>query len=77
MKNKLKAKTKSEKKNKKWKTEKQKQTNLFFKNFFLCWQSDCTYINVASIGKNQQIEGFKALVFRLHHITMHFTDVQV
>ena len=34
MKNKLKAKTKSEKKNKKWKTEKQKQTNLFFKNFF-------------------------------------------
>ena len=33
-------------------------------------------IHEAAIGKKQQIIGFKVLIFRLHYITMYFTDAQ-
>ena len=36
----------------------------------------CVQINVAVIGKNEQLEGFKVLIIRLHYITMYFTDTE-
>ena len=33
-------------------------------------------INKAAIGKNQQIEGLKVLIFRLHCITTYFAVIK-